>query len=453
MANKRSMDAIITEHAQRTGIDPDLAWAIWQQESSGRMEDTPDRFEPHLNMSSYGPFQVLPSTAKAMGFDGNPLQLRDPEVSAQVAFDYLKYLSDRFKGDRARIIAAYNQGDDERDPTGAFKNQKYVDSVLQQLERRKKEAGKMGALENTLSGGSVSNGLSPTAAPADRTRVAAVDAAFDEYTKNIADFLAKNPAQANAQTAYAPAIAEAEKAPEPQVMSPIRAFFAGLGNPQATQQTLTSQIADAAAARREKAISIARMKEAAIAANLAEAAKMGDIKRTLALTTQAEKLHEKLDAIERADEHQKALDLEAAKGKSKEDLEKVKQQGRIELAEKSHQAKLAEIVRKEAADLESFRADPVVMRDLGDTLVALRQRWRSETTANPITMTMPSEEEIAAADARYWQARAEAIARANSLMNRPPTGAPPAAGAPAASPVTPLSVVDPNDPLGLRRPK
>jgi hypothetical protein len=55
-----------------------------------------------------GRYQVLPSTAKWLGYD--PAKLYNPAYNKTVAAAYVNYLQNRFHGNTAGIIAAYNAG-------------------------------------------------------------------------------------------------------------------------------------------------------------------------------------------------------------------------------------------------------------------------------------------------------------------------------------------------------
>lgn len=126
----------LEEEAKKRGIDPKIARGIVMQESGGKTDVKP-RYEPHLGTSSWGPMQILETTARGMGFRGTTDELASPEVNIPLGLDYLA--SRRAAGiarglsgsDLERwTVAAYNSGIPRR-VTGAaqFQNQGYVDNV------------------------------------------------------------------------------------------------------------------------------------------------------------------------------------------------------------------------------------------------------------------------------------------------------------------------------------
>jgi hypothetical protein len=84
-----------------------------------------------LQRMSWGPLQILGSTARWMGFDGDIPELCDPVNGILYAAKYLKWLSQRPSVlDESHMIAAYNGGAGiGKTPGGMFVNQSYVDSV------------------------------------------------------------------------------------------------------------------------------------------------------------------------------------------------------------------------------------------------------------------------------------------------------------------------------------
>jgi soluble lytic murein transglycosylase-like protein len=91
--------AQITASAKRNGIDPALLAGLIKQESG---------FNPHAGSSAgaQGLTQLMPGTARGLGV-GNPF---DPAQSIEGGARYLKQQLDRFGGDVARALAAYNAG-------------------------------------------------------------------------------------------------------------------------------------------------------------------------------------------------------------------------------------------------------------------------------------------------------------------------------------------------------
>jgi soluble lytic murein transglycosylase-like protein len=91
--------AEITAAAQRNGIDPALLAGLIKQESG---------FNPNARSpaGAQGLAQLMPGTAAGLGVT-NPL---DPAQAVEGGAKYLKQQLDRFGGDTARALAAYNAG-------------------------------------------------------------------------------------------------------------------------------------------------------------------------------------------------------------------------------------------------------------------------------------------------------------------------------------------------------
>lgn len=98
----------ITETANRYGVPPEIAIAVAQQESGIRQYDASGnviaRFEPHLNESSLGIFQLLESTARDLGVD--------PADADQNIEGGIKYLAQMYRmtGSWPDALIAYNGG-------------------------------------------------------------------------------------------------------------------------------------------------------------------------------------------------------------------------------------------------------------------------------------------------------------------------------------------------------
>jgi Peptidase family M23/Transglycosylase SLT domain len=106
-----SQKAIVTEAAQKYGIDPKILWGLYGTETS---------FGKNVSTSSagaVGPFQFEPATAKGMGV--NPYDFKS------AAFGAARYLS-QYKGRGVGgMLSAYNAG-----PAGGYQSG-YVDTTLQ----------------------------------------------------------------------------------------------------------------------------------------------------------------------------------------------------------------------------------------------------------------------------------------------------------------------------------
>jgi soluble lytic murein transglycosylase-like protein len=89
----------ITASAQRNGLDPALLAGLIKQESGFTAN-------ARSGAGAQGLSQLLPSTAAGLGVS-NPL---DPGQAIEGGAKYLKQQLDRFGGDVARALAAYNAG-------------------------------------------------------------------------------------------------------------------------------------------------------------------------------------------------------------------------------------------------------------------------------------------------------------------------------------------------------
>lgn len=122
-------DEIINRHASRTGLDADLVRAVMGQESGGN----PAAVSPK---GARGPMQLMPATARRFGVT-DP---HDPEQAIRGGTDYLKFLNDRFKGNRDLVLAGYNAGEGAVDKFHGVppyrETQNYVKSINARLGQR-----------------------------------------------------------------------------------------------------------------------------------------------------------------------------------------------------------------------------------------------------------------------------------------------------------------------------
>ena len=89
--------------------------------------------ETVLQKISWGLPQVIGGKARELGYDGPLTELVRPEVVMPYACLFMKKLYDRYKS-YDYVAAAYNMGTPILDPkTGKFRNQHYVDKVMQNL--------------------------------------------------------------------------------------------------------------------------------------------------------------------------------------------------------------------------------------------------------------------------------------------------------------------------------
>ena len=93
---------IIYEAARRHQVNPRVIEAVIRQESAGN-----PRAVSHKG--ARGLMQLMPGTARRFGLTSD--KLHDPQQNIEAGVKYLKWLSERFPGDLARVLAAYNAGE------------------------------------------------------------------------------------------------------------------------------------------------------------------------------------------------------------------------------------------------------------------------------------------------------------------------------------------------------
>jgi soluble lytic murein transglycosylase len=106
---------IIRQQARDKGLDPALVAAVIYRESKFR-DQTSDA-------GAKGYMQILPETAKfiAKRTGGTRFELRDlgnPQINIAYGCWYLRYLIDRYGGNRLAAVAAYNAGHEHVDAWG-----------------------------------------------------------------------------------------------------------------------------------------------------------------------------------------------------------------------------------------------------------------------------------------------------------------------------------------------
>ncbi len=92
------LDSLITKHAERTGLDPELVRRVVSQESRGKRGAVSPK-------GASGLMQLMPGTAAQLGVKNR----FDPDENIRGGTDYLKQQLDRF-GDPKLALAAYNAG-------------------------------------------------------------------------------------------------------------------------------------------------------------------------------------------------------------------------------------------------------------------------------------------------------------------------------------------------------
>jgi len=99
----RYYSSLVEKSASRYNVDSSLIYAVIMKESLFS-DDIISR------SGAYGLMQIILPTAKDMKEDVTPEELMNPSINIDLGTRYLKVLLDRYKGDLAKTIAAYNGG-------------------------------------------------------------------------------------------------------------------------------------------------------------------------------------------------------------------------------------------------------------------------------------------------------------------------------------------------------
>jgi len=119
--------SLIYAEAKKNNLDPQLVAAVVETES---------RFKPtaRSHAGAQGLMQLVPRTGRWMGAKN----LMNPSENVKAGTKYLSYLTERFKGDETKIIAAYNAGEGNVRRFGGVppfrETQNYVQKVLKSKE-------------------------------------------------------------------------------------------------------------------------------------------------------------------------------------------------------------------------------------------------------------------------------------------------------------------------------
>jgi hypothetical protein len=94
--------SLIYEAARKHQVNPRLVAALIRQESAGNIRAVSHK-------GARGLMQLMPATAKRFGVRKE--QLFDPQHNLEAGVKYLSWLVDQFPNDLAKILAAYNAGE------------------------------------------------------------------------------------------------------------------------------------------------------------------------------------------------------------------------------------------------------------------------------------------------------------------------------------------------------
>ena len=144
------MLAMVDEIAAANGVDTYLARAIIQAESAFN-------YKARSQVGALGLMQLMPATAERFGV----LDPFDPRQNITGGCKYLKWLTDHFNGDLAKVVAAYNAGENAVERYKGVppyrETRAYVPKVLDLFRRKAvqadaKDAGAMALLKKGRGG-------------------------------------------------------------------------------------------------------------------------------------------------------------------------------------------------------------------------------------------------------------------------------------------------------------
>lgn len=106
---------IVEPAAARYGVPPSWVYAFIGTESGDVRTFqfnpvTAPTWEEKAAQFSWGPLQILESTARGVGYTGQAIDLEKPEISIPLAIKYMRQLIDRGYTDFRDLYSAYNSG-------------------------------------------------------------------------------------------------------------------------------------------------------------------------------------------------------------------------------------------------------------------------------------------------------------------------------------------------------
>lgn len=103
---------VIARNAAAWSVPESWIRAIIQTESGG--DAYAYRAEPQISDASYGLMQLLYSTARGLGYSGQPDGLYDPETNVYYGTKLLSQLRGKYGADPSRVYSAYNSGSPDK---------------------------------------------------------------------------------------------------------------------------------------------------------------------------------------------------------------------------------------------------------------------------------------------------------------------------------------------------
>ncbi len=123
LIDKSSVDYFVPADWIRAVIDVESNWDTFAY-----------RAEPRINDASYGLMQLLNTTARSLGFTGQPEELYKPEINIPLGAQLLGQLRSKYGDDFRRIYSAYNSGSPDKWMTSS-EVAKNTQRALDALER------------------------------------------------------------------------------------------------------------------------------------------------------------------------------------------------------------------------------------------------------------------------------------------------------------------------------